>query len=489
MQVWFQNRRQNDRRKSRPLLPHELMPQLATSCHDTRHDMSDVDPMPLEGLSGVESRHEVKKVLATPLEPGAPEATPNKRSAESLDQSPIEASSSAHSRDRVKSSQTSTASQDLSQSKEFEVGLKEADSGTGEFGKQEVKTREEHMSHKRKRMLSESQAGNHDGTIALESGRSIRPMSRDQPSSFRLSMSLDGKARVTNGQDSPSPQKPRAGAPSMVSGRVSSLQRSKSAVGLSSMASTELASATGPRRNAFGRSRDARTWEFYCDNEERDELSAQAERERKGSAAGAISLIRSQSKNALVQKPTFNRRTALERKAQMLDAMKPSRQATQKPKLSRAVSSLARLQTENAPSDVKSKTETSKKDEYDQVESIFGSPSGDSDKENWVPGTQTSNVPRRRAVDAHHSRASVLKDNSQIPSHSTSLSAALASDGNCKRNSRQSLPNTDKENARPGPEELDEDVAAFMSGSTVPDQEEDLDCIQGLLSLSQGAWR
>ena len=43
-----------------------------------------------------------------------------------------------------------------------------------------------------------------------------------------------------------------------------------------------------------GRSRGARTWEFYCDSGARNASTEQAEREESGSATAAIEMIRSQ---------------------------------------------------------------------------------------------------------------------------------------------------------------------------------------------------
>ena len=51
-----------------------------------------------------------------------------------------------------------------------------------------------------------------------------------------------------------------------------------------------------------GRSRDSRAWEFWCDADARNSLSQKADKERSGSAANAIGLMRSSSKAELRRK-------------------------------------------------------------------------------------------------------------------------------------------------------------------------------------------
>ena len=104
---------------------------------------------------------------------------------------------------------------------------------------------------------------------------------------------------------------------------------------------------------------------------------------------------------------------------------------------------------------------------------------GDSDKENWIPGTQMSRV-RRRAASQHHSSRAVLRDaNGKDGKVNKDLTA---------RRSRLSQASQRKANEKALPA-VDTEVSTFMAGGGGSSQEEDLDCIQGLLSLSQGAWR
>ena len=72
--------------------------------------------------------------------------------------------------------------------------------------------------------------------------------------------------------------------------------------------------ATSARRDVgqVERSRDARTWEFYCDSDARNALTEQAEREEKGSATAAIGLIGKNEKCGGKKKPRDSRQAETE---------------------------------------------------------------------------------------------------------------------------------------------------------------------------------
>jgi len=205
----------------------------------------------------------------------------------------------------------------------------------------------------------------------------------------------------------------------------------------------------------------------------RDELTAQAERESGGSATAAIGLIRSASNSALKAASASKRNSTVSTREDL-------NKRDKKPKLGRAQSSLARLQYTN---------KTHEQLANMAKEGLMRSPSGDSDKENWLPGERTIN-PRRRPLpqsknDKLSSMKSILGDNHNVPSHATNLGGAT-SGRNRKRKSQDVGANIfeDRENADGG-----EEVQRFMSGEVSPSKKGDLDCIQGLLSLSQGNWR
>ena len=235
-----------------------------------------------------------------------------------------------------------------------------------------------------------------------------------------------------------------------------------------------------------GRSRDARTWEFYCDSDARNALTEQAEREEKGSATAAIGLIRSQINNSKVMTPNPNKRNAHAQKPDSTKRQKADVQGTGKAKLARATSSVARLQTTNSNGHTHSAMKGGeKKVKGGSQSAIWQEYEGDSDKENWEPGTQTSN-PRRRRPGHSHQAARILEESFRVPSQSSSLDAMMNREGTTiRRSTTKSSNSEEKENSGP---RVDDEIAAFM-GESGPREVEDLDCVQNLLSLSQAAWQ
>jgi hypothetical protein len=287
-------------------------------------------------------------------------------------------------------------------------------------------------------------------------------------------MSLDGKAELISTEPSP----PRAHAPRpfpslgsvIPQKRVRGLQRSQSAFSISPLPRSSSAISPFAPSLPTGRSRDARSWEFACDPEARDELTTQAENESSGSAVAAISLLRSTSKAAL--KTNNNKRNAP-------STRQDSSSNGKKPKIGRAMSSLARLQGTGK--------ETLRLQSSKGKDCLMQSPSGDSDKENWIPHEGGGNVRRRPLpsgrTDRQHQLKPVLGDNFDASTNSMNLGG--------RRNKRRKAVNAqsnvfeDEENG----DEVGEEVEDFMRGEMSPSKKGDLDCVQGLLSLSQGNWR
>lgn len=272
-------------------------------------------------------------------------------------------------------------------------------------------------------------------------------------------MSLDGKAQLISSDISP--QRPHLPRPILsmsgpVRRRPGSLQRSQSALPFGSLPVKNSSPAPFHLRLPSGRSRDARTWEFCCDTDARDELTTQAENESSGSALAAISLIRSASSSTM--KPNVNKRNAPAPKQD------PAKQG-KKPKLGRASSSLAKLQG-NGKFEPRS-------------------PSGDSDKENWVPNDDNGNTRRRPLPTSRPSKQGsrrVLEEGSSRSSHSAAPGAQRS-----QKNSKPLYAEIYEDS--PIDKVVDPEVEKFMRGEVSPSKKGDLDCIQGLLSLSQGNWR
>lgn len=283
-------------------------------------------------------------------------------------------------------------------------------------------------------------------------------------------MSLDGKAELISSEASP----PRAHAPRPSSSgstvpqhRMRGLQRSQSALAFGSLPQVS-AAVSFPPRLPRGRSRDARSWQFACDSEARDELTTQAENESNGSAVAAISLLRSTSKSAL--RPNSNKRNAPPAK---YDASVHGK----KPKLGRAQSSLARLQS--MENDSRPQSSNGKVD-------LMHSPSGDSDKENWVPQEGGGNARRRPLPTGRQDKQPyskpVLSDNFNPPTRLANIGGGRSR----RRKAANAEPKIFEDQENSG--EVGKEVEKFMRGEVSPSKRGEFEGAQALLAM-MGAWR
>lgn len=509
-QIWFQNRRQNTRRKSRPLLPHEILPVLRPNPADTDEAdcssfLSNGSTSKLPPIKDSQSRPSDWKARDK-LGPDTEEAgstsyfctsigflDPNIPDLDSKPSSQMTLISSG-TLDDLNTSLESSQRGEPNQSAPNKITSFDRHLSSSAHARPPTA----YLGYLSNRRSAPSAAHSPITTPLLQSSHNFvsqpsgshrlsgegtqAPHLLKQTSSLvRLSMSLDGKAKVTtNDGDSPSPPRTQPSISSVELGRPGALQRSQTAIGCGdrSKESDDRPSLPWPGRTISGRSRDARTWEFYCDSDARNALTVHAEQEQSGSAVGAIVLIRSRNNKTLA--PNANKRNLQASKAETVKRVKASGHPV-KPKLSRATSSMARLQSAHGSAQKQLSKMKNKGPDDGTQPTVSRSPSGDSDKENWEPGTQTANVRRRRVPEAQLNRQRpILKENVQIPSQSSSLGAVL--------NRENMTPGRGHRKAAVSGEE-DEEIAAFMGESSVPREEEDLDCVQNLLSLSQGAWR
>ncbi|MCJ1306776.1 hypothetical protein MMC25_000419 [Agyrium rufum] len=300
--------------------------------------------------------------------------------------------------------------------------------------------------------------------------------------SLRLSMSFDGKAQLVQESDS-SPAKPKALAPlpAFPSRRGMPLIRSQSEiVGSQARAPVPALPISAPARLLPGRSKDARTWEFYCDSDVRDALTIQAEKEQNGSAEAVIGLIRSsRMKSKVVAVSASRDHPQIKRKG-------TNGKSSHKPKLARTSSSVARLQSSSSSGSFeKTLSDGFGKNSPASQALFFHDSLGDSDKENWEPGTQKQRVRLPRSQGDRFIHRETLGENSELSSHSTSMGTFLERED--ARSRRCEKEKVDRIASRTKVV-VDDEVAAFMGESTESRGEEDLDCVQNLLSLSQGAW-
>ena len=508
--IWFQNRRQMTRRKSRPLLPHEIFCNLKSSQDDTEHENS-------SSFSTHESSQQHSSIQSTVLssQPTTESLQTTRQDKESVDVvvkepaalSERAGSSGDNNMARGRGDTTDGVEKPTDTSAFFDI---KTDNGQPSITSlirslsqtASTKRRPGYLANRRSASFvihDESRDGLSSSlTFKLPStgpakgvgdaSGSVQSHKRIS-SCVRLSMSLDGKAEVTTRTgDTPSPPRSQPTSTAIVPVHRSNngLQRSYSALEPGKNSVSEVVPIPYPRRSMTGRSRDARTWEFYCDNDARNALTEQAEREEKGSATAAIELIRSQSNNSKVMTPNPNKRNAHSQKPDSTKRQKADVQGTSKAKLARATSSVARLQTTNSNGQTKKAVKVGeKKLKGGSQPAIWQEYEGDSDKENWEPGTQSSN-PRRRRPGHSHQAARILEESFRVPSQSSSLDAMMNREGTTSRHSITKISNSEgKENSGP---EVDDEIAAFM-GESGPREVEDLDCVQNLLSLSQAAWQ
>ena len=307
----------------------------------------------------------------------------------------------------------------------------------------------------------------------------------------RLSMSLDGKAQVLTGAELSPPRKDSVIRPRASSRANAGLQRSQSMVESGEKAAMSRSNSFSqiPRPLLNSRAGVLRTtWDFYCDGDARSAISATAKAEQSGDAAGAIEQIR---KTRMV---VNQKRTALSSKTGPTKRVRAGEATTNKPNIVRTSSSFARLQTETH--DPKKLHKSGKQLPTKLHQGSMGSPSGDSDKENWLPGTQRPRPILRRTGGSGQGPVRVPRSvlepltgerrmNSPMSTHSFGSGPPLS----YERVERVPHRTVLIENESTSNDSTEQRKALSLDVSRVARGEEDLDCVQNLLSLSQGAWR
>ncbi|KAF7593604.1 hypothetical protein BBP40_011122 [Aspergillus hancockii] len=489
VQIWFQNRRQNDRRKSKPLQPHEL---LAPRSDASKQSFSDESVSAEPGSSsGTEQYDDPGNDNTAVVRPSDDDSFTSNEVVRGTKDEPEQL---------ILSSQTSIATSEAPENSQAAPENSTGERGLDQ-GQENVLTEESHQnSAKRKRSVSDLREGKPEGQQPL-TPCGVQTMK--SPPSLRISLSFDGEAMVRKeGELTPSPPKGRNalriamssdgkaviradGEPSPSKNRISmfttrtprfaGLRRSNSAV----IPGTPRGSIEKER--IFGRSRDPRNWESFFDTDARSALSTPTSSQN-APHTGSPAFFRSGGPRSLTRSLSAKYKNAAAfNSSDHLNTPIPQATREKRRKISRTVSSLGRLETGLGTSNGKDTLYPAKssKGTAGKVDGDLELQCGDSDKENWIPGTRTTHV-RRRAASQHHSSRPVLKEanarggqvNKDVAARRSRLSHALQRKANDK-----SLPPVDSE------------VSTFVASGGGSSQEEDLDCIQGLLSLSQGAWR
>ncbi|KLJ05590.1 hypothetical protein EMPG_10923 [Blastomyces silverae] len=477
VQIWFQNRRQNDRRRSKPLNPDDFR---APKSSDSDQDAPNGDnpanpesrssqlPKASQGTGSQTSTHPRREHIC--ITPG------------SSYRSPMADLYGTTFSSQTRNSQTTG----ISQHEEIrdEVGKqKRPTCGSNEGSATLINERLHIESFSRKRSRSEPEAPNTNKYSPPTSSTFIPP-------SLRISLSFDGEAVVRKeGENTPSPQKPSdsirismsadgealiraANEESPTKNRTSLFHNTRPAFGglRRSISAFPLGALKGIKEQQdpkpFGRSRDSRNWELYCDTDARTALLG-SKNSLLSSTSRNVKLSRRKSDLGHARKALMPR-TNLPNTLPLTEEPKEKRK-----KLSRAMSSLARLETGH-------KVSTSK-----MGEGAMDYHTGDSDKENWIPGTQIS-AARRAPSNKQKARRGVLQKRNKIQNTSN---RPVTGSNKTQRGYRGRLlnPNADTtpEDGDDGAEKSFGDLDEISRLS----QDEDLDCIQGLLSLSQGAWK
>ncbi|KAI9734592.1 MAG: hypothetical protein M1834_002193 [Cirrosporium novae-zelandiae] len=491
VQIWFQNRRQNDRRKSRPLLPHELtayyQPPMGMQpstiyqggiYHPHLNQPGATSSNSVDGQKAPIGSS-VSKLQETPRGNGNDKCSSQRFNHEQLSQSTVLSSSTPENRISITPDNGLNRFLPLSQGRATEVG---------------------YLSNRRSAAAALQRASSFTQTPLFHSSPLPYPH-KNSTSHIKLSMSLEGKAKVITSDDSSSPSPPRTLPPLLSFGSMptprpfNSLQRSRSIASPSEL-SRQQSQLSSPQSPWLHRTPSSQNWDYYNDNDNdaRDALSAQNSSSQPGSALSAIEIIRASSAHKKILTPNPKKRNAqpLIRPDVSAKRQKPS-PPSEIPTPSRDLSSTQRLQSPTVAHTAKK----SKISRCSSTVSIYRSPSaGDSDKENWEPGTQYH--PRRQHPNPNpnpntQSRRTVFKENSYIPSHSNSIGAYLSELQN-SNNIKTRHVNQQNENLQGGGrserDQEEEEVERFMAGGRNRDKgDDDLGAIQGLLSLSQGAWR
>ena len=424
-QIWFQNRRQSSRRKSRPLLPHEIARYQFSGSATGSRTCSSESPPSSDASNQSHAKSEDLAVnegeLSREVEIGRTEGLQEyeKKTA------PGQAGFSGKIVKTVLSSSFRRVQRGHSHCPDKVDATMRPAGAPG------------YLANRRSApYLGPRQSfGRADTVQDTAPGREIHK--KERTASFvRLSMTSEGGAMVTT-KDASSPSPPR---PQQVLLLTTSISRQP----MPSLAGLTALSSQSPKelapRTSTGHSRDSRAWEFWCDKDARVELEKKAEKDASGSAADAIGLLRSASGRKVLQ-PISAKRNLFPPKHQ------PSRKRSkleQHMPLERSNTSRARLQASvhddfAGPHNVHASLKLSRSAASAYI------PGNDSDKENWSPlSTATS-------------------DELDAP--------------------RRSLAGRDPE--------ADPELASFMRGSksAAVSATEDMDCVQGLLSLSQGNWR
>ncbi|KAE8145096.1 FAD/NAD(P)-binding domain-containing protein [Aspergillus avenaceus] len=451
VQIWFQNRRQNDRRKSKPLQPHEL---LAPRSDASKQIFSD-ESVPAEpgSSSGTENSDDLNND-----KPPATQSSDNGSFASDVRADKDEPEQPLSSQTSLGLSELPESSQEALEKSAPEPVSTQEDDVLDEYN---------HNSAKRKRSISDLRQErsephqpltpcgvqnvrsppslrislSFDGEAMVRKEGELTPSPPKGRNALRIAMSSDGKA-VIRADGEPSPSRNRVSMFSTRTPRFAGLRRSNSAVVLGTpRGSVE-------KQGLFGRSRDPRNWESFFDTDARSALSTPTS-SQSAPNNGSPAFFRSGSSRSLTRSLSAkHKNTATFTGSDHLNTPVPSGTRDKRRKISRTVSSLGRLESglgittgRITPWSAKSSKHAGSKEDGE-----LDLQCGDSDKENWIPGTRTSHVRRRAASQYHSSRPALREANGRDGKAKDSTPAsrrARQSQMSQRRSNDKTMPNVD----------------------------------------------
>ncbi|KAJ2898807.1 uncharacterized protein MKZ38_003627 [Zalerion maritima] len=408
VQIWFQNRRQNDRRKTRPLSIHEVESlryrssggvHIAPSAATTTADPNPVQDHFAAPYSSTALGHQAQYPATSPGSVAPPHPPPydpahvgsHKRGQTTSPEATLPSSRSASPRDGLPNSQLPPPhaaampvinSLEASTSNPASIPLPSQATGPDQsFGSVSSCSKESaddvgYLSNRRNEFSSSQPSMSFRPELALPSinsdnNRRRAPLSKllnDTPSNpFKITLSLEGKAELAPSISPPRPYQPyltydTASIPSLPLKLHHAHTHTGNTSNITSLPpiSSLLSGAAPPPRLSHGRSRNAQTWEQIADSSDptptavTDSLTTQAEDEASGSARAAITLIRANSSTTPDVPPHHHSPGLAEPPSGVLANNNGKRNSStashnarggKKAKIGRAMSSLASLET------------------------------------------------------------------------------------------------------------------------------------------------
>ncbi|EMD90382.1 hypothetical protein COCC4DRAFT_127765 [Bipolaris maydis ATCC 48331] len=487
VQIWFQNKRQNDRRRSRPLEPSSTASFMSSSSTMSDPPTEDEVVAVARRIDNAPEPHESDECPKSdpPEQPATPELTsdetiPEPRTIdtavspaaepENANEAAVETSAEAQTRiappQITNSQQAVSLSQGPTQSRTSWISNRRSASF--------VRCLQDYTPE----VITFPNAPPRPLELPEASTKTpSRPLKRTH-SFMRLSTNENGTARIVTDLDrTPSPPKSKK-TPCTFSHAAAGLRRSYSAAGLNDRLAAAARGEPSPKLprtgSSIGRSRDSRAWEFWCDPEARSttSLTARAEQEESGSAADAIGILRA-NRRILAQNQARQNSSPLTRHSLHKVLGSPLVKKSRGP-MQRASTVSGRI-PHIEYSNYKRGGDSTESDEM---------PPTESDKENWEPNASKS-VRRDRQVaatpPASRGARQILGENIELMSQASSLGAMLAKE---RRGSGKLVIDP----------EQDDELRQFMggdgaSGRSSINSAEEAGCVEGLLKLSQGQWR